>query len=220
MAVPEDLDSAPRRAELRILHVSEAYGGGIASAINDYALRTPQFEHVLLVAHRRGKISIGRQLPGLTVHRLRTSLPAAISDIRRIVRDARIDVVHAHSSYAGMYTRLALSQRSTPIVYSPHCFGFERTDVPTPVRAGLLAVERALARRTSAFVVVGHRELLAATRLGHDVPTLMVPHLAPAVGRTDRRAGDRFRIGAVGRLCPQKDPRYFRDLVVDRKSVV
>ena len=210
-----DSVSASQSARLRILHISEAYGGGIASAINDYALRTPEFEHVLLVAHRRGKVGIGEQLPGLTLHDLRTGLPAAIADIRRVARTAQIDVVHAHSSYAGLYARLALSPKRWPIVYSPHCFGFERTDVAAPVRAGLLGIERLLARRTSAFVVVGRRERQVAARVGHDVPTLTVPHVSPAVASTRRRRGEPFRIGVIGRLCAQKDPTFLRDLVLE-----
>lgn len=215
VAAIDSVSGAAQKARLRILHISEAYGGGIASAINDYAMRTPDFEHVLLVAHRRGKVNIGEQLPGLTLHELRPGLPAALTDIRRVVRTNRIDIVHAHSSYAGLYARLALSPKHHPIVYSPHCFAFERTDVATPARAGLAGIERLLAHRTTGFVVVGRRGRELAARIAPDTPTLLVPHVPPATSPPRRRPQGTFRIGAVGRLCPQKDPRFFRDLVVE-----
>lgn len=218
MAAINRVSNLPKGERLRVLHISEAYGGGIASAINDCALRTPEFDHVLLVAHRRGKVGIGEQLPGLAVHELRTSLPAAIVDIRRVVRDDHVDVVHAHSSYAGLYARLALSPKRVPIVYSPHCFGFERTDVRAPVKAALLGIERLLARRTSAFVVVGQRERQAAARVDHQIPTLRVPHVPPAPSSRHRQTGTAFRVGVVGRLCAQKDPRFFRDLVLEVRA--
>lgn len=218
MTVINSVSSLPSGERLRVLHISEAYGGGIASAINDCALRTPNFEHILLVAHRRGKVGIGEQLPGLVLHELRTGLRAAISDIRRVVRDEHVDVVHAHSSYAGLYARLALSPKHIPIVYSPHCFGFERTDVAAPVKGALLMIERLLAKRTSAFVVVGQRERQAAARVDHQIPTLRVPHVPPPRSSRHRHTGSAFRVGVVGRLCAQKDPGFFRDLVVQMRA--
>jgi glycosyltransferase involved in cell wall biosynthesis len=205
-------------APLRVLHVSEAYGGGIASAISDYVQRTPDLEHVLLVAHRRGKVSIGDQLPDLRCLRLRTSLAGAIADIRSIVRMERIDIVHAHSSYAGLYARLALSPRQLPLVYSPHCFAFERTDIPPPMRLGLRGLERLLALRTTAFVAVGHRERDVIERISRKRPTITVPHLPPAVRPVPARTTGPLTVGAVGRLCSQKDPRYFAKVVAKLRA--
>lgn len=208
----------PARRQLRVLHLSEAYGGGIASAISDYVERTPDLEHVLLVAHRRGKVSIGDQLPGLRCLRLRTSLRGAVADIRSIVRMERIDIVHAHSSYAGLYARLALSPRRLPLVYSPHCFAFERTDLPQPMRLVLRSLERLLALRTTAFVAVGHRERDVIERIGRHRPTITVPHLPPAVRPVPSRPAGPLTVGAVGRLCSQKDPKFFGRVVAEIRA--
>src|SRR6476660_5545947 len=44
--------------------------------------------------------------------------------LRRIVRNYRPDVVHLHSSKAGVLGRVAARLEGVPVVYSPHNFAF------------------------------------------------------------------------------------------------
>jgi glycosyltransferase involved in cell wall biosynthesis len=203
----------PPRA-LHILHVSEAFGGGISSAVIDYARRTPEFDHTLLVTRRRGE-DIAESVPGLERLELRPGLRRSVADIRDACRRFRIDVVHAHSSYAGVYARLAVSGPDAPaVVYSPHCFAFERTDLSARSRFAFRAVERVLAGRTTAVVTVGRHERSLAERTIPGRPALTVPHLPSEVGTsTPPRPDGPLTVGTVGRLCAQKDPGFLCELI-------
>jgi glycosyltransferase involved in cell wall biosynthesis len=194
--------------------VSEAFGGGISSAVTDYARRTPEFDHTLLVTRRRGD-DISDSTPDLPRLELRSGLRRSVADIRRACERFGIDVVHAHSSYAGVYTRLAVSGPAAPaVVYSPHCFAFERTDLSARSRLAFRAVERLLALRTTAVVTVGRHERSLAERTIPGRPALTVPHLPSAAGaRGGPRPDGPLTIGTVGRLCAQKDPGFLCELI-------
>jgi len=87
-------------------------------------------------------------------------------ELRRAIRRFRPDVVHTHSSKAGILGRLAARRERVPIVvHSIHGFGFGPHQSPA-VRRAFLAAERIAAHWTTAFVAVSRRNLEEAVRLG------------------------------------------------------
>ncbi len=79
---------------------------------------------------------------------------AAIAGVRRLVSQLAPDVVHAHSSFPGVYARAALLH-GPRLVYTPHCFAFERRDVGWVARSTYRAVERALRGRADLLAAAG-----------------------------------------------------------------
>ncbi|MHC4235649.1 MAG: glycosyltransferase family 4 protein, partial [Planctomycetota bacterium] len=74
--------------------------------------------------------------------------------LQRLLAELRCDVVHTHSSKAGILGRLAAGRAQVPVVvHTIHGMSFNRTQ-PQPVRALYRALERRAARRTDAFVSV------------------------------------------------------------------
>jgi glycosyltransferase involved in cell wall biosynthesis len=131
----------------------------------------------------------------------------------------RPDVVHAHSSIAGAWVRAFI--KGPRIVYSPHCFAFERRDTPGLIRASYLAAEYILARRPQVVAVVSEREAALARRLRTRAGVVYVPHSVPGrqdFAPADRVADDlpqdiapvpsRLTVVTAGRIGPQKDPDY------------
>ena len=104
---------------LRILHVTECFGAGVGRAVKLRAQALPQAEHHLLWT--------GEETPTSSQWASTTELPA--SDLSRIrataltTRQVNPDIVHAHSSWAGVYARVGVFGR--PVVYEPHCFKFD-----------------------------------------------------------------------------------------------
>lgn len=187
---------------LRILHVTQCRGGGVPRAVDMLAEVNPANTHLLLTpephAHDSRVFAEIRSIgDGL----------AALRTVRRAVRELRPDVVHAHSSWAGMTARV--TGLGVPVVYQPHAFVFDgRTRRPV-VRAGFRAVESLLARRTAAFVVLTPHEQRLARSLRARVPAVVVPNrpsLAPTVGNAPAGAPV---VAMVGRISPQKDPKFF-----------
>ena len=89
----------------------------------------------------------------------------ALAELRGVIRRFKPDLVHTHSSKAGILGRLAAHRERVPVViHSIHGFGFGPQQ-PAPVRLAFLAVERLASRWTTAFIAVSQRNLEAGVRL-------------------------------------------------------
>ncbi len=198
---------------MRVLHVVEAMGGGTLSAVLTLADATPELDHHLVVWPRREHADAGGERAVLGgIHLLPAGSVAAVRALRATVRTLAPQVVHAHSSYAGMLVRAAgLDVR---VAYSPHCFGFERRDLGGAGRTGVRLVERALVRRTDVLVACSPHEARLATGLGHrDV--VLVPNRAlhPTAEQAAPAAPGRpLRAVTVGRIGAQKDWRFLLEV--------
>jgi glycosyltransferase involved in cell wall biosynthesis len=135
---------------------------------------------------------------------------AKIRRVREVVQQLHPDVVHAHSSHGGGYARLAVRRTRVPLVYTPHCYAFERRDVNGPVRGAFWLAEAVLAVNTSAFAACAEREWQLSDWPTRHADRHLVPNIAPEGGtpRSVRRPGPRLIAGG-GRLSPQKDPAFF-----------
>ena len=203
----------------RILHVCEAWGGGVVSAVTDYTRSAPEFEHHLLAAART-RHATGESTESFATHQSWRRTPiGALNDVRAAIARVRPHIIHAHSTGAGLVRMLNIAP--LPVVYTPHCFIFERRDLPQPVLRFLRGCEALLARRTSAFAACSPREAALAADLCRSVrspcPISHVPNIGP--GSYKRQAGAGWRgsgklqIVGVGRLSPQKDPAFFIQVV-------
>lgn len=203
-----------------VLHVLEALEGGTARHLGDIAEHAVDSRHHVVIPRRRvGGLTDETALPrlraaGAEVHHLdmhRTPWsPAnaiALRHLRALVGEVRPDVVHGHSSIGGLLARLASAPRRRPAVYTANGI--------TGVRVGV-AVERALRRRTTAFVATSASEAEHAARLGltDGVRVAVIPNgldLALPPAPLDLRAELRLApgtplVGTISRLVHQKAP--------------
>ena len=142
--------------------------------------------------------------------------PASVSEtarLARIIRRVDPDIVHLHSSKAGLAGRLALRGRR-PTVFQPHAWSFEA--VSGLQRRAAVRWERAAARWAGAIVCVSEAERLRGEALGIRGAFRVIPNgvdvsaFSPA-SPDDRRAA-RAGLGlaeaplvvCVGRLTRQK----------------
>ncbi|MFI9487049.1 glycosyltransferase [Promicromonospora sp. NPDC052451] len=194
---------------MRILHVTDRYSGGVGRAIDRITELVPEAEHHLLSTgiestHGRGAYRGTADLPDGHVARVRA--------VRDVVDEVTPDVVHAHSSWAGLYTRVR--RLPVPVVYQPHCYYFERPDLPGPVRRAVRSAERFLAANGSVVAAVSPREERLARSMGvhHVVRIPNAPSSAAvreAGARSGAAAGSRRTVTMVGRVVAQKDPRFY-----------
>ncbi|HKE01470.1 MAG TPA: glycosyltransferase family 4 protein [Planctomycetota bacterium] len=88
-------------------------------------------------------------------------------ELRRVVREGRFDIVHSHSSKAGVLGRAAsLREGIGRRVYTPHTFSFAFTaGFSRPKRALFYGVELALGRATHRMICVSPSEAVQARSL-------------------------------------------------------
>jgi glycosyltransferase involved in cell wall biosynthesis len=192
---------------MRVLHVTEALGGGVQSAIANYIDHLPEIEHAVYSRSRDGQSTYSWSRP-VEHERYSGGLAGFFVRLVRKVRQERPDIVHLHSSFAG--AARAVLPPGTAVVYSPHCYAMERRDLGVVSRAGFAAVEWLLARRTRAVVAVSRREAALSRRLSARVPVAIALNPAPFEAPAARApATNPAEVVMVGRISPQKDPWLF-----------
>jgi len=197
---------------IHVLHVIESLGGGVTSAVRDYLRSTPHIRHTV-VARRRLQDDTGENFLGLAdaVIQAPGPLPNAVHVVGQTFNELRPEVVHAHSSFAGVWARLARIP-TQKIVYTPHCFGFERQDISSASRYLLRSAEAILARRTAVVAGVSPREVELARELRRAQRTTYLPNIArvPAeLIRPSRQGAVPLTVATAGRVGAQKDPGFF-----------
>src|SRR4051794_18910787 len=109
----------PLPTKSRVLVVTECFTAGTGRVVRQLAKDMPEIEwHLLWDGPQEDR-------PGeefMTQEQLKGGVLARTQQVRRRVVALQPDLVHAHSSWAGVYTRLFRLER--PVVYQPHCFAF------------------------------------------------------------------------------------------------
>jgi glycosyltransferase involved in cell wall biosynthesis len=208
------------RPGFTILHVSQPTEAGVAACVLsliadqrargwEVALAAPFWNDLSSDAEKLGARSYrweAVRAPGPA------ALPEAIS-LGRIVRRVDPDVVHLHSSKAGLAGRLSLRGR-VPTIFQPHAWSFDAADGAVGKLA--LAWERFAARWTDAVVCVSEAEAAegraAGVRGRYEVVSNGVSLADWPVAGPDERAAARLTLGleegplgvCVGRLTRQK----------------
>jgi glycosyltransferase involved in cell wall biosynthesis len=202
-----------------VLHVTDCYAGGIPVAIEAYVRNSPPgVEHHLLAQVPAGASVDDAMFERFASVAILGQRPTdAVRAIRRARRRTGADIVHAHSSFAGAYARLGLRNSSrTRIVYTPHCYAFERADISAPRRRLYRAVEWLLSFNVGTIAACSEGEAAASERRGPLRPRVVhvpnvVAHPRPD-GPTPRPSVDRpLLVTSLGRLAPQKDPERFAE---------
>ena len=197
---------------MRVLHVTEALGGGIQSAIANYVDGLGEVEHSMFARSRPGQSTHGLESGLASREEYEGGLAGFFARLVVKVREERPDIVHLHSSFAGVAR--AVLPREQRVVYSPHCYAMERRDVPLPLRWAYGAVEFLLARRAQVTVAVSPREAAISGRLNGRTPAQVVLNPSPFTGDSGRDATEveSGEVVMVGRISPQKDPELFAEV--------
>ncbi|SFD23380.1 glycosyltransferase family 4 protein [Streptomyces aidingensis] len=216
---------------LTVLHVAQPTDGGVARAVTDL-IRVQAAEGLrpVLLCPPDGPLSGWAEQAGAEVHPWpagRTPGPGLFPETARVaraVRELRPDVVHLHSSKAGLAGRLAVRGR-VPTVFQPHAWSFEAGRGRAAARA-LRWERRAAAHWTDRVLCVSEAERRRGEEAGIEADWAVVPNgvdlarhrSADAIERNRLRASLRTahpfpegRLSArsrlvvcVARLCRQK----------------
>ncbi|MEC3977323.1 glycosyltransferase [Amycolatopsis sp. H20-H5] len=203
---------------MKIVHVSQPVEAGVAVVALDLALaQQARGWAVTLVCPPSGWLperaqELGIDVRGWAVTRQpgRRSLGEAVR-LRRILAGLAPDVVHLHSSKAGLAGRLALRGK-LPTVFQPHLWSFEVAG--GPLRRACVTWERLASRWTHLIVCVSDDELVTGRAAGVSATAEIVCNGVDTERLLPRdRAAARRRLGldpdvpiavCVGRLAELK----------------
>ena len=148
-------DARPRPAPIRVLHIITNLGiGGAERLVVSAARGLPRdrFESVICCLTDRGPLAREVEADGVTVHCVNAypglSNPLAFTRLVSIIGSVQPTIVHTHLQAPNLYGRLAACLVRVPIVIATE------HNVYTGKARRYVAVERVLARLTSALVAV------------------------------------------------------------------
>ena len=195
-----------------ILHITEA-GGGVIEVIKNIIETDSKNQHQLLIRYRDFS-SLGVESSDLEfdIHFWDGHLFKAIRKYKEIHRSKEIDIVHFHSSRAGLLRLLIYGPAK---VYSPHCFAFERLDLAPFLRWIYRLAELILLRFTNGLLAVNSFEADWASKNSSTVKTSIYEFVASPGDKIH----DTKRIISVGRICRQKNPEKFVQIITSLRKI-
>ncbi len=201
--------------DLRVLHVIESFGAGSMQIAITIAQGLASAGHAVAIAH--GHVAESPRDPGALIgpeielfpikwSRSPTGQLAAARELRGIVGAFGPDMIHLHSSFAGIVGAAAL-RGPVPVVYTPHGYSFIR-DRGALVRFAARLLERAIATRVDMIAAVSDYEAGLARGVGGrrvEVVPNGIPELDNPVATAPPQA-DPPLVVSVGRIDPARGP--------------
>ncbi len=209
--------------KIKILHITDALGGGVLTAINLYISHTSECEHYLLSSQAKHKEDSSEIINKFVSHdlSLSTNPIKAIYQIIELNKKVEPTYIHLHSSYAGLYGRLSFI-KSSKIIYTPHGYAFQRKDINIFLRSIFYLFEFLLSKISNKSIIAtcGPGELSAASKISKYATQLYNFADCPKNIIWDSQTKIDKTICMVGRICPQKGIDYFIEtsLLVKKNS--
>lgn len=140
----------------------------------------------------------------------------AYREVSNIIAANDYDLIHAHSTKAGVIARVAAHRLDVPSIFTIHGWGFYNTEYRL-LRPIIINGERALANMTDEVVCVSKNDYNMGVKAGilqGSIGTVIHNGISPLNPSSDRaRLYSEFDIdpdvpiiGAISRLAPQKNP--------------
>jgi glycosyltransferase involved in cell wall biosynthesis len=145
----------------------------------------------------------------------------AIIQLIKFLRSAKPDVVHLHSSKAGVLGRIAclFLSKKVKIFYSPHGYAFLRTDISSfkkKIYKGIEVVFQKLSNNTT--IACGDTEYEIAKKIG---PTYLVRNgidTNQVQKYTTNHTNSILTIGIVGRITAARNPDLFNRIALQNPN--
>lgn len=210
----------------KLLFVVEAMGGGVFTYIVDLANElSNEYDMYIAYAVRpqtpdNFKDYFDKRVHFIEVKNFTRSINLikdimAFFEVKRIYKEIRPDIIHLHSSKAGVIGRLAFHRSKVPLFYTPHGYSFLMKDCNPLKRVFFRAIEYLMAKTNCVTISCSpgeHEETRKLTKkaiyICNGINTDQLNEMLQAVQKTEHP----FTVFTLGRICYQKNPALFNSI--------
>ena len=211
---------------MKITHILEC-AGGVERYLELLAprLKKEGFEQTIICSNSVNLDKLKESADACYVTDMRQTFnPVAVIKIIRQVHIAitisKLDIVYCHSSFAGVFGRIAAIGTHCKVVYNPHGWAFNMRNISSMKLRVFRTLEQLLAHFTDKIVCISEAEFESAIdkNISSEDKLELIPNgididavrSAIAVKRSHLGiADDAFVVGMIGRLSAQKAPDVF-----------
>ena len=210
--------------KINVVHIVESFGGGVFGSVSQLCnhIDKSKFQVTLIYSLRPETPQNFQKYFNEEVKLIYLPMVREISPIRdiksfielyRILKKNKPDVVHLHSSKAGVLGRIATRiLRIKRVFYSPRGFAFLREDVSPTKRKLYYFFEKVTSLLGGVIIGCSTDEYNYAKRISNSA--VMISNgvdlgLIDNIERTGKENNVNVLIGTSGRISPQKNPQMF-----------
>lgn len=211
---------------MKITHILEC-AGGVERYLEMLAprLQKENFEQTIICSHSVNLDKLKESADACYVTDMRQTFnPIAvvkiIKQVRKAIKTSNPDIVYCHSSFAGVFARLATIGTHCKIVYNPHGWAFNMRNTSSMKLRVFRMLEQLLAHFTDKIVCISEAEFESAidNHISSEDKLELIPNgidieaVRSSMGVSRSELGiaeDAFIVGMIGRLSAQKAPDVF-----------
>ena len=209
----------------KILHIVEAFGGGIFSFLVDLINATAdEFEIVIAYGKREQtpknfKEYFNHNVKFIEVENFIRSINLkqdikAFIEIKKIIKEIQPDVIHLHSSKAGFLGRIAVISSKIKVLYNPHGFSFLMQNCSAVKRTFYWIIEKIGTLKKATIVACSQGEYREALKLTSNVICInngINPNELDKLNIAEN-INKKIKICTSGRIGFQKNPKLFNEI--------
>ena len=211
---------------MRITHILEC-AGGVERYLELLAprLKKEGFEQTIICSHSVNLDKLKESADNCYVTDMRQTFnPIAvvkiIKQVRKAIKVSKPDIVYCHSSFAGVFGRLAALWINCKVVYNPHGWAFNMKNTSFIKLKVFKIMEQVLAHVTNKVVCISQAEhdsakynnVCSEDKLAFIPNGIDIDAVRSAIAVKRSKLGiedDAFVVGMIGRLSAQKAPDVF-----------
>lgn len=220
---------------LKVVHIIEALGGGVYTYFRDLStffgddeIRKNTQTTIIYSSNRKeidpekieSEFSNGVNL--IHINMVREFSPIqdlkSVYKLRKDLKRINPDVIHLHSSKAGVLGRFAyffLFQKKK-LFYSPHGYSFLRTDISKSTRNIYWKIEKAFQfLANSTIIACGDSEYEISKNIGTSKLVRNGIDLTTFNKQFDPQENKKLTIGVMGRITFQKNPQFLNQIALN-----
>ena len=215
----------------KVLHIVEAFGGGIFSFLVDLINSTSDEFEIVIAYGKREQTPIDFknyfnsnvkfiEVKNFTRNINITKDIKAFFEIKNIIKDINPDVIHLHSSKAGVLGRFATNGKAK-VLYNPHGFSFLMKDSSKFKRMLYWLIEKVSSLKNAVIIGCSYGEYKEALKLSKKSIVINnginIESLKQEIGYLKKHRLDfnNLKICTSGRIGFQKNPKLFNKIAND-----
>lgn len=210
----------------KILFVVEAMGGGVFTYIVNLANElVEKYDMFIAYAIRPQTPSDFKNYFDMRIHLIEVKNFVrsinlvkdfkALIEIKKIAQEIKPDIIHLHSSKAGVLGRLAFNGKEAILLYTPHGYSFLMENNTLINRMIFKGIEKVCARRNCMTISCSlgeHQETLKLTKramyINNGINMAEIDTLINSIEVKEHP----FTVFTLGRICGQKNPKLFNKI--------